>query len=358
MTNEELLSKTINFLRFPLIVGVVLIHAHITEVVINGVDLLQGNTFLIYNIGSYLFSEIIARMAVPLFFFISGFLFFYQSEVFSLSVYLHKLRKRVNSILVPYLFWNLATILLFFFTQSFISSLTSGANKLIRDYSFSDWIAAVTIFPINYQFWFLRDLMIVILLSPLVYLIVRYFRWVGILILGILWYLGWWFTLPGFSIVAFFFFSFGAYFSLWRCNFVTLLKPYLLLSIVAYFILSFVCVCYRKQAWISFIYPLDILIGIVFAISLSTYFLERGKWSVSSFLVGATFFVYSFHTMPLALIQKISIKYFPNLNDGILLSIYLLNTVFVILIGLGIYYLFRKWFPYFLNVITGGRLKR
>ena len=38
MTDEELQSKSIDFLRFPLIVGVVLIHAHFSNVIMNGVN--------------------------------------------------------------------------------------------------------------------------------------------------------------------------------------------------------------------------------------------------------------------------------------------------------------------------------
>lgn len=57
MTNEELQSKTISFLRFPLIVGVVLIHSKLDMVVINGVNLMDGGHFPIYMVTSYLFSD-------------------------------------------------------------------------------------------------------------------------------------------------------------------------------------------------------------------------------------------------------------------------------------------------------------
>lgn len=258
------------------------------------------------------------------------------------------------------LFWNLLVILLFFLAQTFIPGLTSGANKLICDYSFSDWLAAFwnaidNIYPICFQFWFLRDLMVVILFSPLVFVIVKYLRVFGVLVLGVLWYFDWWFSLSGFSIGALFFFSLGAYFSVWRCNFVALLKPYLFPSVVIYALLAFFCVCFKEQSWVSFICSLSILFGIVLTISLSAYFLERGKWSVNTFLVGGTFFIYAFHGMPLALIMKLCIKYSPYLNNGILLGIYFLGTVFIILVSLGIYYLLRRWFPRSLIVMTGGR---
>lgn len=359
MTNDELQSKIINFLRFPLIVGVVLIHTRITTITMNGLEVFQGNTFPVYDTVSFLVSDVIARIAVPLFFFISGFLFFYRSGGFSLLVYRHKLKRRIHSILIPYLFWNLLVVLFFFLAQTFISSLTSGVTKLIRDYSFSDWLAAFwnvnDTYPICSQFWFLRDLMVVILFSPLVYIVVKYLRLFGILVLGILWYFDWWFSLTGFSITALFFFSLGAYFSVWRYNFAALLKPYLFPSAMLYFLLVFVCVSFRDQSWVNYIRLLSILIGVVFTITLSAYFLERHKWSVNAFLVGGTFFVYAFHGMPLALIMKLCIKYSPYLNNGILLGIYCLSTVFIILVSLGIYYLLRRWFPRSLIVMTGGR---
>lgn len=354
MTNEELQSKTIDFLRFPLIVGVVLIHSHFSEVIINGVDVLHGYSFPIYDTISYLLSDFIARIAVPLFFFISGFLFFYRSERFSLSVYMHKLKSRGRSILIPYLFWNLVVIFLFFLVQTLIPGLTSGANKLIRDYSLTDWLVAFWD-PICYQFWFLRDLIIMILISPLIYILVKYLRWFSVLALGVLWYFNWWFSLPGFSITAFFFFSAGACFSIRNCNFVTLLKPCLFPSAVLYSLLAVICIYFKEQPWINFVHLLSILTGIILAVSLSAHFIKLGKWSVNTFLTGGTFFIYAFHGMPLALILKFTIKHLPISNDVTFLIIYFLSAGFIILVSLGIYCLLKKWFPRFLSIVTGGR---
>lgn len=91
MDNEQLQSKVIKFLRFPLIVGVVLIHTQLTT--INGVE---GDTqlpqsfhgvFPIYETVSYLVAHLLARIAVPLFFVFSGFLFFYKTQEFTAKIY-------------------------------------------------------------------------------------------------------------------------------------------------------------------------------------------------------------------------------------------------------------------------------
>lgn len=101
MTNEELQSQTISFLRFPLIVGVVMIHSYFSEVVINGVDLVKNGFFPIYSTVSFLFSQIVSRVAVPLFFFISGFLFFFKINSFTSHVYLQKLKKKSTDYTYP-----------------------------------------------------------------------------------------------------------------------------------------------------------------------------------------------------------------------------------------------------------------
>lgn len=80
----------------------------------------------------------------------------------------------------------------------------SGKNKLIVDYSISDWCWAfwntnminplavhTEAYPICYQFWFIRDLMVVMLLSPLIHFLLAKLRQYAILCLGAIWLFGW-----------------------------------------------------------------------------------------------------------------------------------------------------------------------
>ena len=59
------------------------------------------------------FSEGLCRIAVPLFFVFSGYLYF-QSYRPELACYLGKITKRTKSIVAPYLFWSTLTFLVFF----------------------------------------------------------------------------------------------------------------------------------------------------------------------------------------------------------------------------------------------------
>lgn len=367
-SNEELQSKTISFLRFPLIVGVVLIHSHFEEVIINGVDLMKGADFHVYTNISYLFSSIFSAIAVPLFFFISGFLFFYKTTSFSGKTYCQKIRKRVRTLLVPYLFWNLLVILLFFLSQTFLPGLISGNNKLVCNYSLSDWCwafwdtnminspTAVNLnFPICYQFWFIRDLMVVMLLSPFVYLVVKKLRQYVVACLGILWLLGWRFDMVGVSITAFFFFSAGAYFSIHKKNFVEMMKPFLTVATILYILMTIVILCFRGEVWCIYLSGINILVGIVLAVSLSAHFLELGKWYPNTFLSDSSFFVYAYHGMPLAFIIKFLFKVVQPHTNGTLLMLYIFCPTITILIGLMLYYLMKKYLPLLTSLITGGR---
>lgn len=109
--------------------------------------------------------------------------------------------------------------------ESVFPGLLSGKNKLVVDYTFTDWLwsfydtshinpTVEGAFPICYQFWFLRDLMVTMVFSPIVYLGVRYLKVLFILCLGILWLINFLPAIPGFSSAAMFYFSFGAYFSI------------------------------------------------------------------------------------------------------------------------------------------------
>ena len=95
--NKKLLSETIGVLRFPLMVCVVLIHVDIPNL---------RNYLFVDILDSYLLESFVV-IAVPLFFFISGYLFFSGTENFGYVEYVNKLQKRMMRLLVPFVFWGL-----------------------------------------------------------------------------------------------------------------------------------------------------------------------------------------------------------------------------------------------------------
>lgn len=77
---NEVLSKTIDWLRFPLAFLIVLRHADLRHESIGGVSILERLNIPVYD---FLFPLIhtMTGIAVPLFFFFSGYLFFSEDEI-------------------------------------------------------------------------------------------------------------------------------------------------------------------------------------------------------------------------------------------------------------------------------------
>ena len=360
LSNNEVLSKTITFLRLPLIIAVVFIHTNLDKVNIGGKFLISQGQFPLHDMLNQLLSEEFARIAVPLFFFMSGFLFFRQSE-FSLSVYKAKLKKRIHTLLIPYVFWNIVVLFLIFLTQTFLSSMTSGMSKLITEYTLSDWFRVFwnhkDNMPVCYQFWFIRDLMVVILCSPLVYGIVSYGKVASIVFLGILWCFDIWFDVIGLNIAAFFFFSFGAWFAVSKNNFIVKFKPFRMSFSFLYLLIVVADIfCKNNELHhLSFLHNLGIIFGLIAVISWTAYGIERQKLKCSTWLAGSSFFIYAYHGMPIAFLNKYWVKQIQPASELTMILGYLILPFVVVGFGLVLYYFMQKFFPRFTSFITGGR---
>lgn len=359
--NDSLISRTITFLRFPLIIAVVFIHTPLNEVMVNGISLVKEGMFPIYDLIFQIISKEIAAIAVPLFFFISGFLFFYKVNSFTTKVYFTKLQKRVKTLLIPYIFWNLIALSFTLLSYIFLSSMLSGRNELLTNYNYIDWL---NIFwnnnnsglPICRPFWFIRDLIIVILFSPFIYYLIKYLKVFGIIILGLLWIFGFWFDTISFSIISFFFFSFGAWFSVNNRDFILIFRKCRLMPILYIIILIISILMWYKDIKYNYIHNIGIIIGLLSVISLSSQIIEKNRIKPNTFLATSSFFIYAYHGMPIALLMKIYMKYtIPYINEWTMIIGYILIPFIVTSIGIGIYATLHKFFPSFTALITGGR---
>lgn len=354
--NNTTLSKTITFLRFPLIVAVVFLHTRFESVVAN----ITEGQFPIYDLFRHIITNEFTRIAVPLFFFISGFLFFYKTD-FTLHTYGQKLKRRVLSLLIPYLFWNTLIFLLVLFTQLYIPSISPERDKLIVDYDWLDWLnlfwAEEGGTPICYQFWFMRDLMAVSLLTPILFYFIKYSKVYGELVLGILWLLGLWFSVPGFGITAFFFFSFGAWFSINGRDFTKNFKPMRWKATLIYIMLVTVntWIWYNHITNTAFLHNMGIVVGLIAVISWTAYGIDSNRIHSNMLLVGSSFFIYAYHGVTLQVSMRFWVKLFSPMSEWTMLAGYFLLPLLITALGIAFYAFLRKCFPTFTAIITGGR---
>ena len=149
MYMSEDFSKVIKFLRFPLIVGVVLIHSTLSNMMIHGQPVLIGDDWYFFKTLTKLLSGILAHVAVPLFFFISGYLFFIKLKSFNLMAYKQSIGKRIFSLVIPYIFWNLFVIFVFFIVEIVAPQYLSGKYKLISQWGGGRLVFSFLEFSIN-----------------------------------------------------------------------------------------------------------------------------------------------------------------------------------------------------------------
>ena len=211
--SKDTLSQTINFARISLIVGLVFLHyewfpnARISP--FRGLDPTQNQiaTFVQSFVLFFFFS------VVPLLSMISGWLFFsFHSD--AAAALRSRMRRRFASLYLPLVFWNalfLAVLLLLF--------QVNPANRLLADMNidlgsagpldYVNAVFAVTEHPIGFQFWFVRDLFVTALVSPLLWLLLTRAPLLGAVFLGGAWLIGhdlWIFFRPD---VVFFFYLGG-----------------------------------------------------------------------------------------------------------------------------------------------------
>lgn len=352
---KELQSKMISFLRFPLIVGVVILHSYLESVSAGGVSLLDPSDFPFCMNLSYFLTKTFTAF-VPAFFLISGYLYFLNFKEFTKQGYFIKVKKRIKTLLVPYLFWNSLILLLLIVQQSVVPGLGAGGATLIKNYTLVDWIKAYWL-PVSGQLWFVRDLFIVSILSPLVYYALKKCRIYALLFLGIIWYSGLIMqNIQNFTIMSLFFFTLGAYCSLFDKNIIGITKPYFKLSVFLFVVISVIIMLNRGNDILSnYLLRINILVELIILFNVTAYLVSERKWSMSNFLSKSSFFIYIFHYQFTFLFLRLACKFLSPQSELMLFLIYIACPVFVIGLGLVIYYCLEKYFPKVLVVVAGGR---
>ena len=384
MTNDELLSKTISYLRFPLTVGVVFIHFNLAK---NGFSM-HGIKYGLDNPDWYdhfikFFSDVLPRIGVPLFFLISGFLFFYRKD-FDGNVYKQKLRSRAKTLLVPFVLWNIIAILIkASHSLPFLASIFPNANKTefiftpIRLFNtffanfknegifvtpITDELEEISQFPypVDGPLWYVRELMVMILLSPIIFWLIRRMGKWFVIVLGVVYFFYQALFMPdgGWSVLlsrAAFFFTWGAYYSINKLNFVEIMRRYSFMPLV-YVPIAIVDTLTKGAVYNIYIHEAGILVGIVSAVVIASYLLASGKSKVNETLANGSFFVFALHILIMNDIGKVifSVLHLPD-NTYSMLALYIIVPTITIIICLTLYVILKRYVPVVCNLLTGGR---
>lgn len=240
----------------------------------------------------------VTSIIVPCFFLLAGIIYFRNiPSKPSLAWFGHMSKRSLFVVLIPYLIANAISLAIYVAVQKVAPDLLSGfLGDNWKNVAFIVWQG-----PINLSLWLVRELILLCLLAPLIWLFVRYTWGGGVLVIGLLWY---------FHIVPepLFWFSAGTA--------LALVFPY----------------CHKCREW-----------------------LDRHPLRFSPFWKDWAWFVFLYHYIPQIGMKKIGVALLPEITSGGLIAVWMGNAL-LLLAGLTlIYYLLHRFTPKLLNVLTGGQ---
>ena len=366
---NQLTSRTINWLRVALVLLVLFVHVHPDH---NphwlAMDNLSGQP-----LGWVVFSVIctfinkFAFIAVPLFFAISGYLFFQKLDTWSWPVWKQKIRSRIRTLLIPFLFFNaICLISLVCVSDGHISIVGWLWNGVSYCQGWENWLGMdmQLYYPLDVPLWFVRDLIVMLVLSPAIYWFTRKGGSIYLGIIGIAYCLGILCCASGFSTNALFFFSLGAFAAIhsidpveWsRKNIKWVLPLFMCLWVVA----SMIVQPGDAQPFenLMFILGIPVCFWIGSAIMMRKSAMSKCDYS---FIIGAGFFVYCIHMVNfgdwnlLSWSNQIGAQIFNLDHPAVAAMAYLAEISLIMAAGILVYWLFKRFMPRMSCIITGGR---
>lgn len=355
---NKFLSDKLKAISFLLMVMVVFLHSYNLEIKFTtGSGLIEKgyNSFI-----QDLISQGVTRIAVPLFFIISGYLFFLSFKNSSLTEFFSKYKKRSKTIVLPYLLWSIYGILLYLVLQLIPFSKPFFTNELIVDYSVNQLLNRIFINPIPYQLWFLRDLIVLIIFSPILYWLIKYFKFYIISIFLITWFFQLNYLI--FSNEALLFFALGAFFSIKKINIqkTKVKKRNVIFSIIWISLIiiktSLVYLNFENEWLIKILHKSSILIGIISIWLIYDVIFKKTDIAKTKYyqLFQYTFFLYAFHEPVLTIFKK-AFYYILGQSELSSLLIYISVPLVTIFVSILIGFITRKIIPKYYYLMTGGR---
>lgn len=369
---------TFDILRFPMAVLVIYIHCRM------GIP--DGYYFFdsimdFTNFGIILriyISIIISSVCVPTFFLISGYLFYNNQTSFCWMLFCKKLKRRLFSLVIPYFLWILLLLFIIFLlmipeTNSFQDWRDSIVSYIIEHGNIHIFYDTIIIkgepynlpvgweqdnsAPLLFTFWYIRDLILTILISPIIYGTIKLFKSYFIMLLAVSYILNLWPYIHGFSIVSIFYFTLGIYLSSHPNIMNLIIKRYKWPIILSGSILSIICLYLFSinSQYYNYMIHIFIILGVFITLYIGWTVVNKGVRPIN-LLKNSAFFIYAAHTIYINRFCTLFVlKILPWNNPLCDLLQYLSIPIIIAFVCLCIFYISQKLFPHFLSLFIGGR---
>lgn len=351
------ISMAITRMRVPLIIGVVLIHSNVPELLNVWSNSMTGTPLWAASAIDSI-SLLLDHTVTSVFFFISGFLFFLNTNGFSFSQYKEKLRRRVTTLLVPYLLWNA----IFFFLHSaktlFAAASSGGAADfmaLLLRFPTAFW-SYEDFCPADLPLWFVRDLMVVVLFAPLIYTLAKGWRtsiFIPLLFCW-LWLLPQWRT-EGINPQAFLYFSLGAAFSINRLSPIPKNNAITILAAFAIALIAAFCKSLFASSLDEVVRLIAVTAMIITGFGVFAHCNGGQNKNGKPFLSDKIFFIYAAHAIFAGTTVRLLGAAIPADANAGMMTIYALAPIITLAATLLLHRILSLAAPKFTNVLNGKR---
>ena len=347
--------NVMSWLRFPLIMGVVLAHCNLYAIVSNW----EGSNpdwpaWLVY-IFNYLY-WLLLPARVPTLFIISGYFFFRSQKERNIHFFTDKYKRRIHSLLLPYMVWNAIAVIVMYIRYDII-----GDNDYsLTDYLSGFWSSAINGngLPANNPLWFMRDIMVVTLMAPAInYLIKGKWGFWVIILLAACYVAGIEIPVSGVSMEAILFFSTGAYLAIHKVSITSIPKYCGIVMLLLYIPVQLFMNGLSSDC--KYLYLFDLLtncIKITAAFYLVSLLFKKKILRPTPRLGKISFLLYALHGIIIGPIIMLLYKLSGCSDNPLaLLGIYVATPVIILAVTVVFYCFLTKFTPGIAKAVTGNR---
>lgn len=346
-------TRLITAVRFPLMLLVFFQHSV-------GGDLspmrcsLDGQN--VYHFITELISHHLCAIAVPCFFFFSGYLFYHHIPAplpFNAAWVKGKWKRRVRTLVVPYLLWNLlnvaAVVLVSLLFQKLGIPVTSDQMPAVEKGPLFWFVMG----PVDFPLWYLRDLIVLCLLAPLLYYPIQKAPKFFLAFLLLLYFA----SAKTVFYPSLAYFGAGCWFSLTQKSIYTFCQQKKHSAYLLAFVFSILATAFWGQTFHEYLWLVFAPFGMISFINLcGVWFKNIRIMNLSLKLSETVFFIYAAHEIYLLGWTKgLFLRIFGDGLAGHWIC-YFSAPILTLLICLVLFYLLKKLAPKLLAFLCGGRI--
>lgn len=349
-------SENLTIYKFILTIMVVFIHSYSTEINFASKTVTFNVPIWLETI-KYTISQVISRSAVPAFFLISAILLYRKPYSWKMNCI-----KKLKTLALPFFIINSVWIVVSFVAQQipYSRDFFSKPEHIIANWNIADFIDGYlgykTNFPFLYPLWFLRDLLVLNILSTAIWKLIDKLPNITLVISLISWIIIGQTGLFFLDIQGVCFWILGGVIVKKNINLNTIKKIPLLYLFIAYSLLITLCLLTNETQFHGPIHRITFATGVIFWFAV-TYLLKNMRIrNVLLYLSTYSFSIYIFHEFITSIFKAICGKIFPLTSISQLLQ-YIFIPFVVITICIIFSRLFKSIFPNFYCLLIGNRNK-